>query len=268
MDILKSSLAPITEAAWEEIYDEATDIFNSVLSARKFIDVDGPHGLDYGAVHTGRIDVTSDEEETVQYGLNQVLPLVESRVGFSLNIWELDNAARGAEDIDLSNLEKAAREIASFEEKSIYYGLEKAGIEGIKSQSEHEPVPFPENTDELLNALSKEVAVFKCNGIEGPYSLVLSENEWERLSAQVDGYPLRKQIQEMLKGSIILSPFIEEAFLVSERGGDFRLTLGQDLSIGYHFHDKDNVELYFTESFTFQCFEPSAVVTFKKNGNS
>lgn len=267
MDILKTSLAPITDAAWKKIYDEATDIFTSVLSARKFIDVQDPNGLDFGAVHTGRIDVTSDEDEAVQYGMNQVLPLVESRVGFSLNIWELDNAARGAEDIDLSPLEKAAREIASFEEHTIYYGLKGTGIKGIKNQSEDQSVAFPKSTDELLNTLSKEIAVFKCNGIEGPYSLVLSENEWERLSAQVDGYPLRKQIKEMLKGSIILSPFIEEAFLVSERGGDFRLTLGQDLSIGYHFHDKDTVELYFTESFTFQCFEPAAVVTFKKNGN-
>lgn len=266
MDILKTSLAPVTQAAWKEIYEEATDIFTSVLSARKFVDVEGPHGLGYGGVHTGRIDIASKKNDAVQFGVNRVLPLVESRISFSLDIWELDNAARGAEDIDLSPLEEAAREIASFEEKAIYYGLDKSGIEGIKNQSDHPAAAFPTNTDELLNALSKQIAVFKCNGIEGPYSLVLNEKEWERLSAQVAGYPLRKQIKEMLKGSIILSPFIEEAFLVSERGGDFRLTLGQDLSIGYHFHDKDTVELYFTESFTFQCFEPGAVVVFKKNG--
>src|SRR5699024_2060616 len=131
MDILKTSLAPITEAAWAEIYEEATDIFSSVLSARKFVDVDGPKGLDYSGVHTGRIDIESNKNDSVQYGLNRLLPLVETRAGFSLDIWELDNASRGAEDLNLENLEKAAREIASFEEKAIYYGLEKAGIEGI-----------------------------------------------------------------------------------------------------------------------------------------
>lgn len=264
MDIFKKSLAPITDAAWNEIYDEATDIFNSVLSARRFVDVDGPKGLDYGGVHTGRIDIESNKKDSVQYGMNRLLPLVESRVGFSLNIWELDNAARGAEDIDLNGLEKAAREIASFEEQAIYYGLEKAGIEGIKQQSEHDSDTLPESTSKLMNALSKELSVFICDGIEGPYSLVLNENDWERLSSQIDDYPLRRQIKDMLGGSIILSPFIEEAFLVSERGGDFRLTLGQDLSIGYHFHDKENVELYFTESFTFQCFEPAAICVFNK----
>lgn len=264
MNILKKPLAPLTDAAWDEINEQATEILNSVLSARKFVDVSGPHGLDYGAVHTGRIEIGSNDNDTVQYGINQVLPLVESRAGFTLDIWELDNAARGAEDIDLEPMEEAARKMAAFEEKAIYYGLENAGIKGIKNQSEHEPVEFPEGTDELLNTLSTQLAIFKRHGIEGPYSLVVSESDWERLSGQVDGYPLHKQLKHLLKGSIILSPFIDEAFLVSERGGDFRLTLGQDLSIGYHFHDKDTVELYFTESFTFQCFEPPAVLVFTK----
>lgn len=264
MDILKKSLAPITDAAWSEINEQAIEIFESVLSARKFVDVDGPHGLDFGAVHAGRIDIASKNNDKVQYGTNRVLPLVESRVGFSLDIWELDNAARGAEDIDLEPMEEAAYEIASFEEKAIFYGLENTAIEGIKNQSDHDPVEFPDNTDELLNALSIQLAIFKRHGIEGPYSLVVNENDWERLTGQIDGYPLRKQLNLLLKGDIILSPFIDEAFLVSERGGDFRLTLGQDLSIGYNFHNKDTVELYFTESFTFQCFEPAAVVIFTK----
>jgi uncharacterized linocin/CFP29 family protein len=265
MNILKKSLAPITDAAWNDINEEAAEIFNSVLSARKFVDVSQPQGLDFGGVHTGRIEIASKKKDTVRYGLNQVKPLVESRVGFSLDIWEIDNAARGAEDIDLQPMEEAAREIASFEERAVYLGLEKAGIAGLKNQSVHDPVAFPDSTDDLLTALSTQLARFNRRGIEGPYSLVVSEDDWERLSIQYEGYPLRKQLKHLLKGSIILSPFVEDAYLVSERGGDFRLTLGQDLSIGYNFHDKDSVELYFTESFTFQCFEPAAVAVFTKS---
>src|SRR5699024_2212334 len=138
----------------------------------------------------------------------------------------------------------------------IYYGLDKAGIEGISQQAEQESIELPKSTNGLMNTLSKELTVFKCNGIEGPYSLILNENDWERISSQIDDYPLRRQIKDMLEGFIILFPFISGGFLVSERGGDFRLTLGQDLSIGYHFLHKDSVKLYFTESFTFQCFEP------------
>lgn len=261
MDILKRDLAPIPDAAWDEINDEASDIFKSVLSARKFVDVDGPKGLDYGAVHTGRIEVASkSNNDDVKFGINQVMPLVENRRYFTLDIWELDNAARGAEDIDLSNMEKAAREIASFEERSIFYGLEQTDIGGIKHHCEHESVNLPKKSQNLLNTLSGQLTVFARNGIEGPYSLIVNEDVWERLVEQIDGYPLYKQVKNIIGGSIILSPFIEEAFLVSERGGDFRLTIGQDLSIGYSYHNKEEVELYFTETFTFQCFEPEAVL--------
>lgn len=259
MDILKQNLAPVTNAAWDEINEEATEIFKSILSARKFVDVDGPNGLSKGAVNTGRIEISSNKKDSVQYGINQVLPLVESRTDFSLDIWELDNANRGAEDLDLQPLEKAARAIASFEEKAIYYGLKKAAIEGLKHQSDYKATPFPDDIGELLNVLSTQKAKFRYNGIEGPYSLVVNESVYEKLTACINGYPLSKQLKTILKGSVILSPYVDDVFLVSERGGDFRLTLGQDLSIGYNFHDKKQVELYFTESFTFQCFEPAAV---------
>src|SRR5699024_3682715 len=181
-----------------------------------------------------------------------------------LDIWELDNASRGAEDIDLANLEKAARQIASFEEQAIYYGLDKAGIEGISQQAEQESIELPESTNGLMNTLSKELTVFKCNGIEGPYSLILNENDCERISSQIDDYPLRRQIKDMLKGSIILSPFISGGFLVSERGGDFRLTLGQDLSIGYHFHAKKTVEQNLPNPLLSNFFKPKLFVFFTK----
>jgi uncharacterized linocin/CFP29 family protein len=36
--------------------------------------------------------------------------------------------------------------------------------------------------------------------------------------------------------------------------------VGQDLAIGYAYHEKHSVELYLTESFTFQVLEPTAAV--------
>jgi uncharacterized linocin/CFP29 family protein len=52
-------------------------------------------------------------------------------------------------------------------------------------------------------------------------------------------------------GEIIWAPALEGALLVSTRGGDYELHLGQDLSIGYLSHDAERVELYLHESLTF-----------------
>ena len=55
-------------------------------------------------------------------------------------------------------------------------------------------------------------------------------------------------------------PGLNGGVVLSRRGGDFRLVVGQDLSIGYSDHDADTVSLYLEESFTFRALEPDAAV--------
>lgn len=263
MDILRKSLAPISQAAWEEINTTAQEVLSSVLSARKVVDVDGPKGWNFASVSTGRINVPKDQKGAVKYGVYQVLPLVEARIPFELNIWELDNVARGAEDIDLSAMEDAAREIARFEEKIIFEGFKAAHIIGLKGCKEYTTPAFPENPEEIGTAVADVISQFKANSIEGPYSLVLSQEKWQAVNSFVKGYPLRKQLETLLGGSIIMGPYIDGAYIVSERGGDLRMVIGQDMSIGYESHNSKTVQLYFTESFTFHVIDPAAVAVFK-----
>jgi len=71
-------------------------------------------------------------------------------------------------------------------------------------------------------------------------------------------------VEECLRGGkIITTPRIEDALVVSERGGDFKLILGQDLSIGYEDREKDAVRLFITETFTFQVVNPEALILLK-----
>lgn len=263
MDILRKALAPISNEAWKEINETAVDVLSSVLSARKFVDVEGPKGWDYAALPTGRIQVPASQKGPLKYGIHQVLPMVEARIPFELDIWELDNVARGAEDIDLGAMEDAARNIAQFEEKAIYEGFKPGGIVGLKSSSEHDVIAFPESTEDIMGAISMGLSKLKATSIEGPYSLVLNTEKWQKVNAHLRGYPLRKQLEGLLGGSIIMAPYVKDAYLVSERGGDFKMVIGQDLSIGYESHSSKKVQLYFTESFTFQVVDPATLVVFK-----
>lgn len=261
MNLLRRELAPISDAAWEEIDEQAREIFHSLLSARKFVDVRGPEGWQFGAISKGRLHVPKGQKGKLQYGIHEVQPLVEPRVNFSLDVWELDNAVRGSVDIDLQNLEEAAHEIASFEEQAIYYGLEKASIGGLKNASEHKRLKFSGKGAELLKNISAGIGQFKNAGIEGPYALVVNQEQWQQVASDIHtGYPLKKQLEKLLEGDIIFAPKIKDAFLISQRGGDFRLTLGRDLSIGYDYHEVKLVNLYFTESFTFEVLDSAAVI--------
>ncbi len=263
MDILRQNLAPIPDKAWEEINLQAKRTLQAYLSARKFIDVEGPLGFDTAAVNTGRLEIVTDKGSSVEYGVAQVQPIVEARVPFKLNLWELDNVLRGAEDIDLSPLENAAKSIAVFEDKSIYYGLEKANIKGLKDSSEHDAIKLPAKTEDLTYVVAEAVGKLKSASVDGPYSLVVPIELMNNIVGLNKGYPLKKQIEDLIGGSIKASNNISEAYLVSERGGDFKLTLGQDLSIGYLQHDSKEVTLYFTESFAFRILDPAAFTVIK-----
>lgn len=264
MNILRQELAPITQEGWNEINEQAKEIFTNNLTARKFADVVGPNGWSFGGFSLGHLDIpTGQKKGDVHYGINTYQPLTESRISFKLNIWELDNAIRGAKDVDLEPLEKAAAKIAKFEEDAIYKGFEKGCVSGLVNSSDHKKMQYPADSNKIIEKLAEAVGILKNNSIEGPYHLITGIDKWKKTFASTKGYPLNKQIEDLLGGNIILNPNINEAYLVSARGGDFELTIGQDLSIGYESHTDKEVQLYFTESFTFQVLEPKAVIVFE-----
>jgi len=260
MNILRQNFAPISDKAWEEINEQAKLVFQTSLTARKFLDVDGPKGWDFGAVTKGKLVIPEEQSGNIKYGIHQIQPLIELRIPFKLDIWELDNVERGNEDIDLGPLEDAAMEIAKFEENAIYYGFEAAAIPGLKNSSEHKTLTMPKDMTDFPELISEAVSTLQASAVEGPYSLIIGKDKWKELASYVKGYPLKKQVKDLLGGSIIMTPSIEEAYVISDRGGDFKLTLGKDLSIGYETHDKESVQLYFTESFTFEVLDSAAYV--------
>jgi uncharacterized linocin/CFP29 family protein len=261
MDILKRNIAPITDEAWNEINDQTDKVKKNYLSARKFVDIDGPNGFDFSAVSTGRLATSAKKtKDGVNYGIRRVLPLVEVRAPFELDLWELDNLSRGAKDIDLDSLEKATKQIAEFEENTIYKGLKNAGIRGLVENINYGEVYLPEKHQNIIKFVGAQINALQRNSVEGPYSLVLNEKYWLELINIVDGYPYIKQLSDLLGGQIIVNDHCEKSFLVSERGGDFELTLGQDMSVGYDSHNTKKIKLYLTESFTFRVLSPEAVV--------
>jgi uncharacterized linocin/CFP29 family protein len=58
----------------------------------------------------------------------------------------------------------------------------------------------------------------------------------------------------------VWAPGLDGAVVMSMRGEDFELTVGQDFSIGYLDHNAEHVRLYIEESFTFWLLSPQAAV--------
>jgi len=260
MNILKKGLAPITEQAWNEIELQSERVIKAFLTGRSFADVNGPRGIELGAISTGRLQIPPNQSKTgVNIGIREVMPLIEIRKPFTLELWELDNSSRNAKDIDLSALEKAAKQMAAFEDQCFYYGVKHTHSPGLFNARDIKPTKVSLNIPDFMRALAEQLASFKQEAIDGPFSMILPDQVWIELVGMSTAYPFHKLLKDVIKGNIITHHQNKDIFLVSERGGDFELHLGQDIALGYEGHDNEKVKLFYTESFTYQINGPEAV---------
>jgi len=178
-----------------------------------------------------------------------------------MELWELDNIIRGARDLRLEPLIEAANRVAEFEENAVYHGFDPGCITGLAQAGRESAMSLSTGSPaDIMSGLSEAVMMMGRNSIEGPFALVAGTRLWQALDILGEGYPLRKRVSALFEGGTIFCPQIEGGFAVSTRGGDFELTLGQDVSIGYESTTGGSVRLFMAESFTFRVIEPNAVV--------
>jgi uncharacterized linocin/CFP29 family protein len=197
MDNLHRELAPISDAAWSQIEEEASRTLKRNLAGRRVVDVSGPGGSALSAVGTGHLRNIETPHDGVLARQREVKPVNEFRVPFRVDRSAIDDVLR----------------------------------------------------------------YLRIAGVNGPYSVVLSADAYTAVSETRDhGYPIHDHIKRLISGDIIWAPAIEGAFVLTTRGGDYTLQLGQDISIGYLSHDASSVELYLQETFTFLVFTSEASV--------
>ncbi len=259
--MLYRDLAPISEEAWKEIDERASEVLKTYLSGRRVVKVTGPKGWDYNVITEGRLENLVDEEKLC-YGTYQALPLVEARAEFEMDRWELDNLNRGAKDVDYTPLEDAVKEIALFEENAIYNGLKKAYIEGIIPSAEGESITFGKDSVSVMNAISEGILRLKATYTEGPYTLIVGKDIYKIINSQDPSYPLEEKIKDLIGGDIIFSFAIDGAVLVPYDHDDLEFVIGNDFSIGYQSKDRKKVRLFITESFTFRVLDPVIIVKY------
>lgn len=253
MNNLHRELAPISDAAWADLETEARRTFTRHVAARRVVDLIGPAGQELAAVGTGHLSELTPPTEGVLARARLVQPLVEFRVPFVVDRQAVDDVERGAKDADWQPVKDAAKQLAFLEDRALIDGYPAAGIAGLRAATTNAPIELPDDVREYPNAVAQALTSLRLAGVDGPYSLLLSAEAYTAVAETSDhGYPIHEHLARVIKGGeIIWAPAIEGAVLLTTRGGDYELYLGQDVSIGYLSHDANSVELYFQESLTF-----------------
>ena len=87
--------------------------------------------------------------------------------------------------------------------------------------------------------VAKAVAVLRAADIGGPYAIALGSRGYTGVTETTEhgGYPVFEHLRQILDGPVVWAPAVDGAVVLSQRGGDFELTVGQDFSIGYSSSD-------------------------------
>ena len=260
MNHLLRSLAPISDEVWKFLDEEARQRATVALAARRLVDFSGPYGWQHSATNLGRTDVVgSPPVEGVSVRQRVVLPLVELRAAFSISLAELQDFDRGARDIDVRELDKAAHQVAVAENTVVFNGWQGT-VRGMGQASPYPPAHLGGTVNEYPSRVAAAVGLLRENGVGGPYGLALGPEQHRVVleTAEHGGYPLFEHLAKIVDGPIVWAPGLRGAAIVSLRGGDFLFESGQDLSIGYDSHDREVVRFYLEESFSFRVTTPEA----------
>jgi uncharacterized linocin/CFP29 family protein len=261
MNNLHRELAPISDAAWAQIEEETTRTLKRYLAGRRVVDVQGPAGTGLSAVGTGHLQKIAAPRDGILARQREAKALVELRVPFELERQAIDDVDRGANDSDWQPAKDAARKIAFAEDGAVFESYAAAGIVGVRKGSSNPIMTLPADVREYPEAIAQALSRLRLVGVNGPYAVLLSADSYTALAETSDhGYPVLEHVKRLVKEQIIWTPAIEGAFVLTTRGGDFALRIGQDVSIGYSNHTDATVSLYLQESFTFLLLTAEAAV--------
>ena len=221
----------------------------------------GPAGVGFFALGTGHVRPIAAPADGVIARQREVQALVEFRAPFELDRQAIDDVERGSNDSDLQPVKDAARQLAWAEDRSIFEGYAAAGIGGIRGGISNPAMTLPSDVRLYPEVIAKALGQLRLVGVNGPYSLLLDADAYTALAGATDhGEPVIDHVRKLVKDEVLWAPAIAGGFLLTTRGGDFELQIGQDVSIGYAGHNEQSVQLYLQETFTFRSLTAEAAV--------
>ena len=262
MEFLNRVNAPFGNGVWSEIDSTLNEFLSKRLNIRGIVDFNENYDYNDDAISTKAINEVSNKKG-LSISTREPIKMAEIKKVFSIPKSVIEDIKRGIEDYDDSSLANAANEFATVENDMILNGLKEANIQGIISNKEV-PSLDVSSTKEILSGVAQSLGVFNKNFVDGNFKLIISNNTLASLYTQFfDGISVKTKIDDILgQGNIVVNKDIgdKKALLVSQRGGDFELFSGLDVSLGFEKETKDDIELFLIQTSAFRITGPEGAV--------
>lgn len=261
MKFLNRETSAIAAAVWEQIDAVFIPMLSQRLKLRSLVGFT-PVPFETDAVATGKLKTLSSADK-LSISARKALEMVEIRYDFDLPKSIVEAFKRDLPDFDDTVFKEASKRFSAVENSLILEGVKETGIEGILNKSPHKPI-HAKHIKGLIDAVGLMIAAFKSEFVEGPYKLVLSIATLSKMIAESEGGISIKSRLENLLGTdffVVCESIGDEKILaLSQRGGDFILYNGLDVSVGFSEEKADSYALFMTESCTFRIITPEAAL--------
>ena len=260
MDILHRDNAHLSDRAWKELDEAVAVTARHVMAARRVATFDGPRGWDYIATPLGTMRACEVREGIGRGVRARHRPSGRDQGGLQPLVGRGGGLRAGRAGPGHPTAETAAREVALAEERLLYAGS-PVGT-GFLADPESPRFQLGDWSDasRVIVDLTRAVEKLDRLMVPGPYEAILSPDRYYAFQVASDqGYPVPRHTRNVLAHvhrSLVLS---DGGALFSTRGGDFIITVGGDLSVGYRSQDRDALHLFCVETVAPQTLSPESV---------
>lgn len=262
MDPLARHAAPFDPSLWDAIDEAAVRAARPLITARRFLDVEGPFGLGLTTVEVGNDALCRQpgpDEAGAVMGVALSVPLL--RRTFLLSLRRLAAAEQG-QPLDLRAVEDAAEAVARREEEMIYLGqpgFHLAGLLTAAGRTRRRLGDWTDMDQALADVLGAVTALDEA-GYPGPYALVASAGLYNSLFRRYEHSDML-QVEHLSRLCTlgIHKITVEGAAVIDPRAG--KLVVGEDLRAGYSHQDGVHAHMHLTESIVLKLDDARAVCT-------
>jgi uncharacterized linocin/CFP29 family protein len=267
-DYLNHAAAGIPEPLWERIQAAAQEAAAELLTARRFLDLEGAFGVGMTSVETGRESFCRPSETDLAGVVSsRAIAVPALQQVFELSIRRVEGHLHMGLPLDLNPVEEAAEAVARREDEIVYYGIEELGISGLLNAPRRHRMEVGDWTrvEQALNDVLAAVGQLDDAGFRGPYVLALSPARYNTLFRRYEGSDMLQldHLHRLCEGGVYKAP-VEGGLVVDPRVG--RLQVGQDLEVGYSANDGIHHKLFVSESLVLVLDEPEAACTLEETG--
>lgn len=251
----------LSDALLARIEDAVFRRARSMMTARRFLDFEGPLGAGVESLQVGPVHDAELGDTGAKVSARRAIPIPTVYAAFELPKREVEGALDPGIPLDTSPAEDAAEQVALAEEHVVYYGVGELSLEGVIRHTAVQRVPLGDWSaaggaiGDVIAAADKLDAA----RVNSPFALVLAPALYNQLFRKYEGSDVLAldHIRRLASAGIYKSHVLDRTgVLISRDLGP--LVCAQDVQVGFLEVRESTLRFVISSAVVVRIDDPSA----------